>query len=101
LPHNSTNTPYPRTLDGSLPNEYQNVFDPLETLTFIARNRHDYIRNIRNICNQYANSSSCKTCEKICYTWYHLPERMAITGTRISLSGQKVNIKLLMFPCSC
>jgi probable F420-dependent oxidoreductase len=31
-------TPYPATPDGSLPIEYQKVFDPLETLTYIAAN---------------------------------------------------------------
>ncbi len=29
-------TPYPATPDGSLPLEYQNVFDPLTTLTYLA-----------------------------------------------------------------
>jgi probable F420-dependent oxidoreductase len=29
-------TPYPGTPDGSLPVEYQNVFDPLATLTYVA-----------------------------------------------------------------
>jgi alkanesulfonate monooxygenase SsuD/methylene tetrahydromethanopterin reductase-like flavin-dependent oxidoreductase (luciferase family) len=29
-------TPYPATEDGSLPTFYQRVFDPLETLTFVA-----------------------------------------------------------------
>ena len=29
-------TPYPATSDGSLPMEYQKVFDPLETLTYVA-----------------------------------------------------------------
>ena len=29
-------TPYIATPDGSLPTFYQNVFDPLETLTFVA-----------------------------------------------------------------
>jgi probable F420-dependent oxidoreductase len=29
-------TPYPATADGSLPTFYQTVFDPLETLTFVA-----------------------------------------------------------------
>jgi probable F420-dependent oxidoreductase len=29
-------TPYVASPDGSLPNEYQNVFDPLTTLTFVA-----------------------------------------------------------------
>jgi probable F420-dependent oxidoreductase len=31
-------TPYPATPDGSLPQEYQIMFDPLETLTFLAAN---------------------------------------------------------------
>jgi probable F420-dependent oxidoreductase len=31
-------TPYPATPDGSLPNEYQIILDPLETLTFVAAN---------------------------------------------------------------
>jgi probable F420-dependent oxidoreductase len=31
-------TPYPGTTDGSLPAEYQNVLDPLETLTYLAGN---------------------------------------------------------------
>lgn len=31
-------TPYPATPDGSLPSEYQTIFDPLETLTFVAAN---------------------------------------------------------------
>ena len=31
-------TPYPGTPDGSLPSEYQIIFDPLETLTFVAAN---------------------------------------------------------------
>jgi probable F420-dependent oxidoreductase len=31
-------TPYPVTPDGSLPIEYQNVLDPLETLTYVAAN---------------------------------------------------------------
>ena len=31
-------TPYAETPDGSLPVEYQNVFDPLETLTCLAGN---------------------------------------------------------------
>ena len=31
-------TPYQPTPDGSLPTFYQNVFDPLETLTFVAAN---------------------------------------------------------------
>ena len=31
-------TPYPLTPDGSLPEEFQNVFDTLETLTFVAAN---------------------------------------------------------------
>jgi probable F420-dependent oxidoreductase len=31
-------TPYPASPDGSLPMEYQNVFDPLETLTYVAAN---------------------------------------------------------------
>lgn len=29
-------TPYPATSDGSLPNEYQIILDPLETLTYVA-----------------------------------------------------------------
>ena len=34
-------TPYAGTSDGSLPAEYQNVLDPLETLTYLAGNtRH-------------------------------------------------------------
>lgn len=31
-------TPYPATPDGSLPVDYQNVLDPLETLSFVAAN---------------------------------------------------------------
>ena len=31
-------TPYPATPDGSLPSEYQTIFDPLEMLTFVAAN---------------------------------------------------------------
>jgi probable F420-dependent oxidoreductase len=31
-------TPYPATPDGSLPLDYQNVLDPLETLSFVAAN---------------------------------------------------------------
>jgi probable F420-dependent oxidoreductase len=31
-------TPYAATPDGSLPTMYQNVFDPIETLTFVAAN---------------------------------------------------------------
>ena len=31
-------TPYPGTLDGSLPIEYQSIFDPIETLSFVAAN---------------------------------------------------------------
>ena len=31
-------TPYPATPDGSLPIEYQTMFDPLETLTYVAAN---------------------------------------------------------------
>lgn len=31
-------TPYPANPDGSLPPEYQNVFDPLATLTYVAGN---------------------------------------------------------------
>jgi alkanesulfonate monooxygenase SsuD/methylene tetrahydromethanopterin reductase-like flavin-dependent oxidoreductase (luciferase family) len=31
-------TPYPGTPDGRLPIEYQNVFDPLETLSYLAAN---------------------------------------------------------------
>ena len=31
-------TPYPGTPDGSLPIEYQNIFDPIETLNFVAAN---------------------------------------------------------------
>src|ERR687885_1001830 len=31
-------TPYPLSPDGSLPEEFQNVFDTLETLTFVAAN---------------------------------------------------------------
>jgi probable F420-dependent oxidoreductase len=31
-------TPYPLTPDGSLPNQYQNVLDPLETLSYLAGN---------------------------------------------------------------
>ena len=31
-------TPYPLTPDGSLPEEFQNVFDTFETLTFVAAN---------------------------------------------------------------
>jgi alkanesulfonate monooxygenase SsuD/methylene tetrahydromethanopterin reductase-like flavin-dependent oxidoreductase (luciferase family) len=31
-------TPYPATPDGSLPNEYQIILDPLETLTYVAAN---------------------------------------------------------------
>ena len=31
-------TPYPATPDGSLPIEYQKVFDPLETLTYVSAN---------------------------------------------------------------
>jgi alkanesulfonate monooxygenase SsuD/methylene tetrahydromethanopterin reductase-like flavin-dependent oxidoreductase (luciferase family) len=31
-------TPYPATSDDSLPTFYQNVFDPIETLTFVAAN---------------------------------------------------------------
>jgi probable F420-dependent oxidoreductase len=34
----SPQTPYPGTPDGSLPIEYQNVFDPLGTLAFLAAN---------------------------------------------------------------
>lgn len=33
-------TPYAGTPDGSLPVEYQNVLDPLETLTYLAGNTH-------------------------------------------------------------
>jgi alkanesulfonate monooxygenase SsuD/methylene tetrahydromethanopterin reductase-like flavin-dependent oxidoreductase (luciferase family) len=31
-------TPYAGTPDGTLPAEYQNVLDPLETLTYLAGN---------------------------------------------------------------
>ena len=31
-------TPYVATPDGSLPVEYQNILDPLETLTYVAAN---------------------------------------------------------------
>jgi probable F420-dependent oxidoreductase len=31
-------TPYPGTPDGSLPIEYQNILDPIETLSFVAAN---------------------------------------------------------------
>jgi alkanesulfonate monooxygenase SsuD/methylene tetrahydromethanopterin reductase-like flavin-dependent oxidoreductase (luciferase family) len=31
-------TPYPLTPDGSHPLEFQNVFEPLETLNFVAAN---------------------------------------------------------------
>ena len=31
-------TPYPATPDGSLPIEYQNTFDTIETLSFVAAN---------------------------------------------------------------
>ena len=31
-------TPYPATPDGSLPTQYQNVLDPLQTLTYVAAN---------------------------------------------------------------
>jgi probable F420-dependent oxidoreductase len=31
-------SPYPATPDGSLPNEYQIILDPLETLTYVAAN---------------------------------------------------------------
>ena len=31
-------TPYPGRQDGSLPIEWQDVFDPLETLTYVAAN---------------------------------------------------------------
>lgn len=31
-------TPYPATPNGSLPIEYQNIFDPIETLSFVATN---------------------------------------------------------------
>ena len=31
-------TPYVASPDGSLPSEYQNVLDPLETLTYLAAN---------------------------------------------------------------
>jgi probable F420-dependent oxidoreductase len=31
-------TPYPATPNGSLPIEYQNIFDPIETLSFVAAN---------------------------------------------------------------
>jgi alkanesulfonate monooxygenase SsuD/methylene tetrahydromethanopterin reductase-like flavin-dependent oxidoreductase (luciferase family) len=31
-------TPYPATPDGSLPTQYQNVLDPLQTLIYVAAN---------------------------------------------------------------
>jgi probable F420-dependent oxidoreductase len=31
-------TPYPATPDGSLPTEYQTIFDPIETLSFVSGN---------------------------------------------------------------
>ena len=30
--------PYPAIPDGSLPNEYQTILDPIETLTYVAAN---------------------------------------------------------------
>jgi alkanesulfonate monooxygenase SsuD/methylene tetrahydromethanopterin reductase-like flavin-dependent oxidoreductase (luciferase family) len=36
-------TPYPATPDGSLPIEYRDIMDPLETLSFVAA----YTRSIR------------------------------------------------------
>jgi hypothetical protein len=42
-------TPYPGRQDGSLPIDWQNVFDPLETLTSKYKQNH-----IRDICNRYA-----------------------------------------------
>jgi len=33
-------TPYPATPDGSLPEQYKHVLDPLETLTFVAASTH-------------------------------------------------------------
>jgi alkanesulfonate monooxygenase SsuD/methylene tetrahydromethanopterin reductase-like flavin-dependent oxidoreductase (luciferase family) len=36
-------TPYPGTPDGSLPIESQKVFDPLETLTYVAANTNRII----------------------------------------------------------
>ena len=35
-------TPYPVTPDGSLPEVYRQVLDPLETLTFAAQNHYPY-----------------------------------------------------------
>jgi hypothetical protein len=46
-------TPYPATSDGSLPNEYQIILDPLETLTYVAANRENCTRNI---CYRYSIS---------------------------------------------
>ena len=59
-------TPYPASPDGSLPTFYQNVFDPLGTLTFVARS---YKQNcIGNISYRYALSQSYNTSKKICNT---------------------------------
>jgi hypothetical protein len=45
-------------LDGRLPVEYQNVFDPLETLTFVAA-------NTEKITLGTSTFFTCKRCNKI------------------------------------
>ena len=59
-------TPYPGTPDGSLPIEYQNIFDPIETLSLRC---WKYKQNfIRNFSYRYAVSQSCNIGKKVCNT---------------------------------
>jgi alkanesulfonate monooxygenase SsuD/methylene tetrahydromethanopterin reductase-like flavin-dependent oxidoreductase (luciferase family) len=60
----SPQTPYGGTPDGSLPIEYQIMFDPLETLTFAAANTNKIALGTSVI----DISQSCNISKKVCNT---------------------------------
>jgi alkanesulfonate monooxygenase SsuD/methylene tetrahydromethanopterin reductase-like flavin-dependent oxidoreductase (luciferase family) len=59
-------TPYPGTPGGSLPLEYQKVFDPLEILTYVAAITNKIALGTSVIDILF--SQSCNISKKICHT---------------------------------
>ena len=68
--------PYPASPDGSLPDAYQNVFDPLETLTFVA-----------------ANTSTIRLGTGVLVLPYHTPIQLARRIATVDvLSGGRIDV---------
>ena len=57
--------PYPGTRDGRFPDDWQYIFDPIETLRCCSKYKENCIRNL---CHRHAISQSCDIGKKICNT---------------------------------